>query len=162
MDGPQEQPILYRKCSQKKVRDEDWPVIRSLMEAGAKAPDVAKKYGISPVTINTRASKERWATPRRVAKANAHLSEDDPASAVASLWANRKEESRESLYQGSKKALERFFAMAPVPQSFNEAATAHKLLQNAIEPEGPPERSTNVSVQILSQQGFSPKPAIDV
>ena len=154
-------PDPNMKCSK-----DDWKTIRSLIEAGAKAKDVAKRYGISPVTINTTSCKEKWATPMRVAKAaklaESSLSLSDPASAVAALWAERKEASRESLYQGSKKALERFFAMAPVPQSFNEAATAHKLLQNAIEPEGPPERSTNVSVQILSQQGFSPKPAIDV
>lgn len=157
-----QRPVLYRKCSQKIVRDEDWPVIRSLMEAGAKAPDVAKKYGISPVTINTRACKEKWATPARVAKAKNQIIEGDPASAVAALWSDRKVAARESIYQGSQKALQRFFALAPTPQSFSEAAIASKLLNQAIDPDAASGNSQSTTVNILQANGFQPKKVIDV
>lgn len=160
-----ERPVLYRKCPQKIVRDEDWPVIRSLIEAGAKAPDVARKYGISPVTINTKACKEKWATPMRVAKASKQIVDGDPASAVASLWNDRKAAAREQIYQGTSKALQRFFAMAPIPQSFAEAATAEKLLSKAIDPDADKDsRSPNVNLAILSTGSFqpSPQPTINV
>lgn len=157
-----ERPVLYRKCSQKIVRDEDWPVIRSLMEAGAKAPDVAKKYGISPVTINTKACKEKWATPSRVAKAKNQIIEGDPASAVAALWSDRKASARETAYQGYQKALQRFFALAPVPQTFSEAAIASKLLNQAIDPDSGSSQSSSTTVNILQANGFQPKRTIDV
>lgn len=153
---------LLAKHPGKIVRDEDWPIIRSLIEAGAKAPDVAKRYGISPVTINTKACKEKWATPRRVAKAKDQLAVNDPASAVAALWASRNEQSRETIYQGSIKALERFFALSPVPTSFNEALAADKLLSKAINPSGESQPTQNVAVQILTQSNFEPQPVIDV
>jgi len=144
------------------VRDEDWPIIRSLIEAGAKAPEVARRYGISPVTINTRACKEKWATPKRVARAEAQIITDDPASAVAALWEDRKAQTRETVFQGASKSLQRFFAMSPIPQSFNEAATAHKLLKEAIDPDAGGAHSGGTTVNILASQGFMPKRVVDV
>lgn len=147
-----------------KCTAEDWGKIRSLIEAGANAPDVAKQFGLAPATINTKAHKECWATPRRVAAALAanDQNSNDPASLVAALWSKRKEDARESLYQGTDKALARFFAMAPVPQSFAEAAAAEKLRSKAIDPEGHAAANSNVSIQLLATQGFQPRRTIDV
>jgi hypothetical protein len=162
--GPLFKPVLMARCPHKKVSDEQWLIIRSLIEAGAKAAEVAKQFGIAKGTIHERSSDERWATPTRVAQALSRGDQDvsDPAAAVASLWAKRKEDQRESLYQGTNKALQRFFAMAPVPQTFAEAATAEKLLAKAIDPDAANASQGNVSIQLLATQGFQPKRVIDV
>ena len=157
-------PILMARCPHKKVSDEDWLVIRSLIEAGALARDVAKQFGIAKGTIHERSSDERWATPTRVANALARGDQDtsDPAAQVAALWASRKDQQREALYQGTNKALQRFFAMAPVPQTFAEAATAEKLLSKAIDPDAANSSQANVSIQLLATQGFQPRRTIDI
>ena len=161
-----EQPqgeALYRRDPQKKVRDEDWPVIRSLVEKGMPQKEVAAKFGISPLYVSRKASDEKWITPMRLARAKKGLvPTHDPASAVVSIWAERSDAMRESVYQGAKKSLERFFAMSPVPQSFAEAATAHKLLKDSIDPSGGANTANSSVTQILQIQGFTPKPAIDV
>jgi hypothetical protein len=87
---------------------------------------------------------------------------DDPAMAVAALWKGRGDSVREQLYQGSRKALERFFAMSPVPQSFAEAATAEKLLSKAIDPSSERLQSQGTPVNILAANNFQPKRIIDV
>ena len=147
-----------------KCTAEDWGKIRSLIEAGANAPDVAKQFGLAPATINTKAHKECWATPRRVAAALAANDQnaDDPAALVAALWVKRKEDARESLYQGTTKSLQRFFAMAPVPQTFSEAAIAEKLMSKAIDPDASSASNSNVSIQLLATQGFQPRRTIDI
>ena len=159
-----ERPVLTARCPQRKCTDEQWACIRSMIEAGASAPDVAKSYGLAPATINTKAHKESWATPRRVAAALASNDQnvDDPAARVAALWASRKEDSRETLFQGASKSLQRFWAMAPVPQSFSEAAIADKMLAKAIEPYPDQAGASNVSIQILATQGFQPRRTIDI
>jgi len=157
-------PVLMARCPHKKVSDDDWLIIRSLIEAGALARDVAKQFNIAKGTIHERSSDERWATPTRVANALARGDQDtsDPAAAVAALWASRKEGQREALYQGTNKALQRFFALAPVPQTFAEAAAAEKLLSKAIDPEGSSASQSNVSIQLLATQGFQPRRIIDI
>lgn len=156
--------VLLAPHPTKKCTTEDWAKIRSLIEAGATAPDVAKTYGLAPATINTKSHKESWASPRRVAIAikNNDQNTEDPAALVAQLWAKRKEDARESLYQGTNKALQRFFAMSPVPQTFAEAAAADKLLAKSIDPNSDSNNQSNVSIQLLATHGFQPKPCFDV
>lgn len=150
-------------CPQKKVSDEDWSIIRALAEAGQPYADISERFNIQPNTISKRASLERWVTPMRLSKASAgELSANDPASAVASLWAGRKEKSREVTFQGASKALDRFFAMAPVPQSFSEAAIALKMMDQAITPPSEQDNSHNINIAVLTQAGFAPKPVTDV
>jgi hypothetical protein len=147
----------------KKIPDAQWPAIRSLAEQGVQYKDIASQFGVSHSCIAKRACKEKWITPQRLAMAkNENVSADDPALAVVDLWNSRQTAMRESVYQGAKKSLERFFAMSPVPQSFAEAATAHKLLKDSIDPSGGSNSGNNVQVNILAAQGFTPKPAIDV
>lgn len=156
-------PVLTAIHPGKKVSDEDWNVLKSLYEAGESAGVLAEKYGIKPSTIHSRSSKQRWATPQRITRAKSlELVSSDPASAVADLWARRKGESRESVYQGAKKALDRFFAMAPVPQSFSEAAIAEKMLSKAIDPEVDQDTKGNINLAILTTTGFAPRPIVDV
>lgn len=158
---------LTRVDPNKKVSDADWEVIKALYCAGAKATELAPRWGIKPGTINTKASKEKWPSPLRVAQAakNPIAESDDPAQALAALWTERGEQSRESTYNGAKKALDRFWALAPVPTSFQEAAIANKMLKEAIEPEGPKDSQANshqVNIAVLTNSGFTPKPAVDV
>lgn len=162
-DQPQSE-ALYAVHPGKKVRDSDWPVIRSLAEQGVTYGELGERFGVKAQTIRKRASQEKWLTKQRLAMTkNNTIVAEEPALAVLDLWSSRQQETRESVYQGAKKSLERFFAMAPVPQSFQEAATAHKLLKEAIDPNG----SSNVggggtTVNILATQGFAPKPVVDV
>ena len=157
-------PVLMARCPHKKVRDEDWLIIRSLIEAGGKAADIAAQYGIAKGTIHERSSDERWATPTRVALAlkNNDQCTDDPAALVAAMWAKRGLEARESLFQLSSKAIQRFTAMSPVPATFAEAAIAEKMLSKAIDPDASASSQSNVSIQLLATQGFQPRRTIDV
>jgi len=163
-DAPQAAPeVLLSRNPQKKVRDSDWPIIRSLAEKGVSYPELAERYGVKPQTIRKRSSEEKWLTRQRLVMAKNETITDDPAtSAVLDLWSKRQQQHRESVYQGAKKSLERFFAMSPVPQTFAEAATANKLLKDAIDPSGSNNGNSQVHVNILSSNSFSPKPAIDI
>lgn len=152
-------PHPTMKCSA-----DDWACIRSLIEAGANAQDVAKTYGLAPATIHTRSHKELWASPRRVSVALAANDQntEDPAALVAALWLKRKEDARETLFHGARKSLDRFFALSPVPSTFSEAAIADKLLSKAIDPDASSSSNSNVSIQLLASHAFQPKPTIDV
>jgi hypothetical protein len=154
-------PVLTRKDPNKKVSDEDREVLKALYCQGVPAPTLAERYGIKARTINGWASKEKWPSPGRVSRAQKHpvTEASDPAAALAQLWVERATEGRETIYQGAKKAIDRFFAMQPVPQTFAEAATAAKLMKEAINPnEGKDQSQTGISIQVLTQQGFVPKP----
>ena len=157
-------PVLMAKHPGKIVADEDWLIIRSLIEAGGIAKDIAAKYGIAKSTIHERSCTERWASPKRVALAlkNNDQCTDDPAALVAAMWAKRGLEARESLFQLSSKAMQRFAAMAPVPATFAEAAIAEKMLSKAIDPDSSSGGQSNVSIQLLATQGFQPRRTIDV
>jgi len=148
----------------KKIPDAQWPAIRSMAEQGIGYKDIAAQFGVTQSCIAKRACKEKWITPQRLAMAkNDNVASDDPALAVVDLWNSRQSSMRESVYQGAKKSLERFFAMAPVPQSFTEAATAHKMLKEAIDPSGTSSGGGGgTTVNILAAQNFAPKPVIDV
>jgi hypothetical protein len=157
---PEEKPVLMQRNPNKKVSDEDWAVIRALYCHGELATVLAPRYGIKPQTINSRANKEQWPTPQRIQRAMNNPKEEtnDPAQALAALWTQRGEQSREASYQGAKKAMERFWAMSPIPTSFQEAAIAQKLLDKAIDPsEGQQAPTANVSIAVLANQGFVPK-----
>jgi hypothetical protein len=156
--------VLMRRDPLKKVSDQDWPVIRHLVESGVRYKEVAERWGIKESTISTRASKERWLTPQRLALAkNGNAKVDDPANAVVDVWRQRGAESRDMIFDGAKRSLQRFFAMSPVPQSFAEAATAKKMLDDSINPNGTPSDSTkNVSISILAGKNFAPQPVVDV
>jgi hypothetical protein len=153
---------LSRVDPQMKVSKEQWEVIKALYCAGEKATVIAPKYGIKPETINKKAYKDKWPTPGRIklAQANPMVETNDPAQALAALWTERGEQSRESVYQGAKKALDRFFAMSPIPQTFQEAAVAHKMLKEAVDPTGSNEgQRTNVNIAVLTNKGFAPIPS---
>ncbi len=150
MDTP-EKTVLLAPNPMKIVSDQDWEIIKTLYCAGEGAAALAERYGIQPSTIHSRASKLRWPTQNRIARADLSVATSDPAAALAALWTQRKEETRDALYTNSKKALERFFAHSPVPQSFAEAAIAEKMLAKAIDPDAGKERgpsNTNVSFLI--------------
>ena len=154
-----------RRDPNKKVSDEDREVLKALYCQGVPAPVLAERYGIKPRTINGWASKEKWPSPGRVSRAQKHpvAEAGDPAAALAQLWLERGTAGREAVYQGSKRAIDRFFAMQPVPQTFAEAATAVKLMKEAINPnEGKEVSQTGISIQVLTQQGFVPKPAATI
>jgi hypothetical protein len=147
----------------KKIRDEDWVGIRHMAEQGMSYEELAGQFGVQPCTIGKRASKERWLTPTRIARAkNGNVAEDDPALAIADIWKRRGVETRDEVYQGARKALSRFFAMSPVPQSFAEAATAHKMLKEAIDPTGLQNAPSNFNIQVLASSDFSPSRVVDV
>jgi hypothetical protein len=147
----------------KKVRDTDWPVIRSLAEKGVTYGELAKNYGVTAQLIRARSCKEKWLTKQRLIMTKNETIVADPATAaVLGLWETRQQDARESIYQGAKKSLERFFAMSPIPQTFAEAATANKLMKDAIDPSGSASSNGSTTVNILATQGFSPRPTIDI
>lgn len=142
-----------------KASPQQWAQMQALAEAGVPYPEIAADFPVGVDAIRKRSTERQWVTPARLAKAaKGQLSADDPATLVAALWKQRGEQSREEIYQGANKALQRFFALAPVPASFNEAATAAKLLKEAIQPVSLIDQTANLSVTILANSGFAPKP----
>jgi hypothetical protein len=159
---PQRQ-VLMRPDPCLKVPLESWPAIRHLAESGVRYKEIAERFDISVSTIEKRSVIEKWLTPQRLAKArNGNVSTNDPALAVVDVWKAREAESREQVHNGMSKAIERFLAMSPVPQSFAEAATAIKLRDQAINPSGFNDTKGNVSISILATKGFTPQPVLDV
>lgn len=136
----------------------DWLEVKARAEAGEAYESIAARFPIGTSAIVKKAVNERWVTPRRLAKGmRGELSADDPASASATLWRERGETARETVFQGARKSLERFFALAPVPQSFGEAAIAHKLMKDAISPPEEQQSHGNINLAVLTQVGFSPR-----
>lgn len=139
-----------------------WLEVKARAESGEAYDVIATQYPIGVQSIKDRASSERWVTPTRLQKGvRGELSQDDPATAAANVWVARKEQARETVFQGTRKSLERFFAMAPVPQSFGEAAIAAKLMNEAITPPEDHQPNTNVNLAILTAVGFSPRVSDD-
>ena len=139
-----------------KVSKEQWATIKALAEAGKPYDSIAEDYPITTSTIKARSTDERWVTPRRLARAaKGKLAADDPATAVANLWKERGTKSREKTFTGASKALERFFALSPVPDNFQEANLALKMVNEAISPPSESDNSTQVNLAILTQS-FEP------
>jgi hypothetical protein len=150
---------------QRKLTKKQWEEVRALYVTGSHtAKDLAGRYGISHHTLLSRCRDERWPTQTRIVRAaeRTDLSPDDPAKAQANLWLGRKHEMRESLYSGSKKALERFWATAPVPVDFAEAEKAARMLERAIDPDGGLGSTSNLNISILTSPAFKPEAVIDV
>jgi uncharacterized protein YjcR len=153
---------LMRVDPNKKLSDADLELIKERYCAGEIASDIAADFNISAHTIRTYSNRHKWPTPGRARLAETKpqkFSADDPAAILADVWASRKEQSRDQIYHGSKKALQRFFAMSPTPQSFSEAKIASELMNKAIDPdEGNNNNKGNINLAVLTQQGFEPKP----
>lgn len=152
-------PVLYRPDPQRILTDEARVSLRSLYEGGMPAKALAERFGIAVAYVYKLASKGKWATPGRILRAKPNAGQtDDVAEVVADVWLNRKNEAREARFQGMSKAMQRFMAMAPVPQSFAEAAICAKLLDSAVDPESQREsQAGNVNIAFLAG-GFTPRP----
>ena len=149
-----------------RVRDITKPKMTKLMwgeaklraESGESYEALSLEYPATEQTIRQRAYVERWLTPARIQKGvRGELTADDPDNAASQLWIKRKEEARETIHKGAKDALSRFFAMAPVPQSFGEAAIAKKMLDEAITPPEEQESKGNINLALLTTVGFTPR-----
>ena len=145
-----------------KVSVKDWTTIRALAEAGESYASIAERYPLSPDYIKQKSNAERWITPNRLAKAaRGRLAADDPATAIAHLWKERGQKSRDDTYKNTSKALERFYACSPVPTSFQEAAIAKKMLDDSISPKSEQDNKVQVNLAILTSKSFSPTSSHD-
>jgi hypothetical protein len=152
---PQAMPL---KKGQKMTKLQ-WMEVKVRAESGEPYDEIIASYPIGIDSIKKRAVAEQWVTPRRLQQGiRGELAQDDPATAAANVWISRKAQARENAYYGAKNALDRFFAMAPVPQSFAEAAMAKKMLDQAIDPEDGNEATKgNINLAILTSVGFQPR-----
>ena len=140
--------------------------IQALYCAGEKATILANRFDLSVKSIYHMAQRGKWPTPRRITKAASSDSiiTNDPAAEVAALWGRRSGEARERTFNGTSKALERFYAMSPIPLSFKEAQIAQDMLDKAVNPDAgakPGDQSaaiTNVNLAFLTNN-LSPVPA---
>lgn len=154
MDEDKERKVHSRPDPGMKVSLAQWEEIKTLVCAGASATELAEKFDIKPNTIHRKASQEKWATPARIVKAQSKgLPASDPASQVAEIWSARQGKAREQIFQGSKKALERFFASSPVPQSFSEAKLAADMMNKAIDPTEGQGKQEDLNLQLLTASG---------
>lgn len=135
-----------------------WLEVRARAELGEPYDTIAARFPIGVSAIEKKAQLQKWTTPARISKGMRNeLPKDDPASIVADVWKERGLKARETVYMGASKALDRFFAMAPVPQSFGEAQIAAKLLNDAIKPPEEQQANGNVNLAILTAVGFTPR-----
>lgn len=160
MSDPQPHGEALKK---QKMSKADWLQVKARAESGESYDSIAALFPIGTSAIVKKAVLEKWVTPRRLAKGmRGELSANDPAAASAAIWKERKEKSREMTYQGAQKSLERFFAMAPVPQTFGEAAIALKMRDQAIDPDAGKESGNgSVNLAILTSVGFTPRVSED-
>jgi hypothetical protein len=149
---------LTQHSNKNPLPKEKWSAIKALAEQGVPLTDLAKQFPISIHSIKQRSSKERWLTPQRICKAQlGKTAPDDPANAVAALWKQRSEDSRELIHNGMASAIKRFLALSPVPQSFQEVSIAKKLLDECITPKSEQDNSNTLNLAILTQSSFKPQ-----
>ncbi len=157
MSDPQPHGEALKK---QKMSKADWLQVKARAESGESYDSIAALFPIGTSAIVKKAVTEKWVTPRRLAKGmRGELSANDPAAASAAIWKERRETARETVFQGARKSLERFFAMAPIPQSFGEAAIAAKLMQDSISPPEEQQGNGSVNLAILTSVGFTPRTA---
>lgn len=134
-----------------------WKAIEARYCAGDDLATLVEAYGVKRDAIIKRSQLDKWPTAKRIAKAQDQaVVTTEPASLIADVWKRRGEKSREEIFQGTSKALRRFFAMSPVPQSFQEAAAADKMLSKAIDPNGEKESKMNINLAMLVSD-FEPR-----
>ena len=162
-----------KKAKRANLPRKSWEVIKAKAVAGVKLAELARQFGVTSATIKVRASKENWPTPLRIAfrkkeiqrsGESLQIETDDPVKAIAKLWLQREADAREQTYQQTSKALDRFFAMNPVPADFKEAAIAAQLRDKAIKPDDDSKTQHSLNVAFLTGGGMLTKPvdAIDV
>ena len=145
-----------------KMSKTQWLEVKARAELGESYESIAMLFPINPQSMRDRATKEKWCTPARIERGMRNeLAHDDPAQAVANVWKERKELARNTVYNGTRKALDRFFAMSPIPQSFSEAAIAAKLMNDSISPPEDNQPSVNMNLAVLTSVGFSPRQSDD-
>lgn len=156
--SPQAKPQARRRGGVPKLSKAQWNEVKVRAEAGEPYEVLANSMSIGVSSIWNKAHSEGWVTPRRLQKGlRGELSKDDPATASANQWLLRKQEAREAQFMAMTKAVQRFAAMAPVPQTFGEAAIAYKLLNEAVTPPEEIESKGNVNLAILTAVGFQPR-----
>lgn len=68
-DSPPAKPVrVDRRTRGHQLPPESWAEIKKATCAGVSVKELAAIYGISPQTINSKATNERWPTPFRLAK----------------------------------------------------------------------------------------------
>ena len=146
-----------------RIPDDVWADIEIRYVNGENSlKELAHIHSVNYDTVRDRSKLKRWPSPKRIAHALARtdLPPTDAVKQIADKWAERKELMRERVYQGSKRAVETFFALSPVPQDFAEAEKAFRLLEKSINPdEG--KHDSNVNLAILTS-GFNPTPVMDI
>jgi hypothetical protein len=146
-----------------RIADEIWEDIETRYVAGENSlKELAAEYNLSYETVRDRSKLKRWPSAKRIehALSRTDLPPSDAAKQIADKWAERKEQMRERIYQGSKRALDTFFALSPIPQDWAEAERAAKLLDKAINPEEG-QQDSNINLAILTN-GFNPSPIVDL
>lgn len=142
----------------RQMRQDMWKAIQVRYCAGDSLATLVQVYGVKRDAIIKRSQLDKWPTARRIAKAQDQtIVTGEPASLIADVWRRRGEQSREEIFQGACKALRRFFAAAPVPQSFQEAAVAEKMLSKAIDPHAGSEAKFDVNLAVLVNPDFCPR-----
>jgi hypothetical protein len=162
-DMDSDKPKKPRRGRPPIISDDVWLEIEERFVAGeATLKQLAEEFKLSYDTVRDRSKLKRWPSSHRIKKAlsRTDLPPEDAAKQIADKWAERKEQMRERLYQGSKRALDTFFALNPIPQDFAEAEKAARLLEKAITPEDTT-KDSNINLAILTA-GFNPTPIIDV
>lgn len=145
------------------IPDEVWLEIEKRFVTGENnLKELAAEFNIKYETVRSRSKDKRWLSPKRITHAltRTDLPPQDTAKQIADKWAARKEEMREKLYNGSKRALETFFLLSPVPQDFAEAERAMKMMDKAINPDDG-KQDNNINLAILTSD-FNPSPIVDV
>lgn len=151
-----------------KIPRHAWHEIKARVCAGESPKKIAAELGVSHQLILMRSKKEQWPTPIRVAKTARERVTDQIVTgkskppvteleACADIWLQRKQNAREFVYQESHKALQRFFGMSPVPQNFQEAEIARKMMETSMAPEKINGQEVNMNLVVLTQAGFAPR-----
>ncbi len=90
----------------KRDKEKTWAACREAVALGLSIKEAAEKYGLGYAVARKRATREKWATPRRMSQTiqNAHL--PPPSQVAAASWAEQGEQHRRRIMGIVNRALE--------------------------------------------------------
>ena len=108
-------------------RDEakKWAACREAVALGVPMKEAAERYGLSYSNARQRATREKWATPRRMSQVQTSAPPPPPSEVAAASWAEQGEQHRRRIMGIVNRALEG--ATLPSPENWADLERAARI-----------------------------------
>lgn len=97
----------------KRESEKTWAACREAVALGLSIKEAAEKYGLGYAVARKRATREQWATARRMSQTIQKAPSQLPAQVVAASWAEQGEQHRRRVMSIVNRALDGLHMPAP-------------------------------------------------